>query len=162
MSDMDAGREMDALVAERVWHCRSCNGVEFKWRKGGPTGRFRICPPCTLAKRRAYYARTADAQRASRRERAKVKRPSPQFKEYQWRHKLKSRYGLTPAQYMEMLMEQTGRCAICACEMRSEPHVDHTGAVRGLLCHRCNPEIAMFDDSPERMEAAAKYLRGAR
>lgn len=56
--------------------------------------------------------------------------------------KLMIRYGLTTAQYDQMLDRQDGRCAICRRQPRTKRlAVDHdheTGHVRGLLCDRCN------------------------
>lgn len=88
-------------------------------------------------------------------------------------HKLKSRYGITVAQYDALLSAQDGKCAICeatACKSGRAFAVDHDHAccpgrescgacVRGLLCANCNRAIGMFNDSPERLEVAAAYLR---
>src|SRR6266542_5434189 len=62
---------------------------------------------------------------------------------------LMRRYGLTVEQYETQLASQDGGCAICG---TMEPggasgrfHVDHRkrdGALRGLLCVRCNPLAA--------------------
>jgi hypothetical protein len=40
--------------------------------------------------------------------------------------------------------------------------VDHdrkTGTIRGLLCLKCNTVVDLVDGSPERLDAAAEYLR---
>jgi len=54
-------------------------------------------------------------------------------------------YGLTPAEYDELLKLQGGKCAICRARPRSKRlAVDHdhaTGAVLGLLCSRCNHDL---------------------
>lgn len=54
-------------------------------------------------------------------------------------------YGLTAAQYDTLLRAQGGRCAICRAKPKSKRlAVDHdhkTGAVRGLLCSRCNHDL---------------------
>lgn len=54
-------------------------------------------------------------------------------------------YGLTAAQYDALLKRQGGRCAICRAKPKSKRlAVDHdhkTGAVRGLLCSRCNHDL---------------------
>lgn len=83
------------------------------------------------------------------------------------------RYGITAEDYAAMLVKQNGVCAICR---RPERHrhyltgnvrplvVDHchrTGRVRGLLCSLCNRAIALFDDDPLRLHAAASYLEAA-
>jgi hypothetical protein len=61
--------------------------------------------------------------------------------------------------------EQHGACAICERPFTKTPHVDHdhaTGAVRALLCDGCNVGLGRFQDDPERMEAAAAYIRSHR
>lgn len=75
-------------------------------------------------------------------------------------------YDLTPAQYDELLAAQKGRCAICgALEARGRNNVmqvDHrpgTKSVRGLLCNHCNAGLPRFKDDPQRLRAAARYLR---
>lgn len=54
-------------------------------------------------------------------------------------------YGLTAEQYQLLLDAQGGRCAICRARPKSKRlAVDHdhkTGAVRGLLCGRCNHDL---------------------
>ncbi len=50
--------------------------------------------------------------------------------------------GVTDSEYAAMLDRQGGGCAICGTTPKTRRlNVDHdhrTGAVRGLLCHRCN------------------------
>lgn len=50
--------------------------------------------------------------------------------------------GVTDEQYERLLAAQGGGCAICGATPKTRRlHVDHdhkTGAVRGLLCYRCN------------------------
>ena len=76
--------------------------------------------------------------------------------------KLKHLYGITKADYDQMLAVQGGRCAIC-----NEPpakgrlHVDHdhvTGAVRKLLCKPCNGMIGYAKDSPDILRRGAEYI----
>jgi len=54
-------------------------------------------------------------------------------------------YGLTATDYDSLLAAQGGRCAICRARPKSKRlAVDHdhkTGAVRGLLCSRCNHDL---------------------
>lgn len=80
--------------------------------------------------------------------------------------KLKSKYGLTVAQYDQLMAEQGGRCAICGTSGPDAARwgklvVDHdheTGEVRGLLCSNCNCAIGLLGDSPEVLRSAAEYL----
>lgn len=77
------------------------------------------------------------------------------------KHRLKNWYGMNQEEYDALLREQKNCCAICGNEMKS-PHVDHDhggiGAVRGLLCGRCNAGIGMLGDDPARLRAAADYI----
>lgn len=77
------------------------------------------------------------------------------------------RYGLTPAEWQEMVAQQNGCCAICdrppaGTEGRSAMlEIDHchaTGEVRALLCQSCNNSLGKFQDSPELLRRAADYI----
>jgi len=79
---------------------------------------------------------------------------------------LKHRHGLSVDEYDRMLQLQAGCCAICRVTNPGTVHgwfvVDHnhaTGVVRGLLCGRCNLGLGQFEDSSDRLVAAAQYLR---
>ena len=39
-------------------------------------------------------------------------------------------------------------------------HCHETESFRGWLCHKCNRALGGFDDSPEMLERAIKYLEG--
>jgi len=74
-------------------------------------------------------------------------------------------YGITLAQYDEMLNAQGGVCAICKdeCNRKTTKRlcVDHdhfSGVVRGLLCFQCNVGIGKFKDKPATLLSAISYL----
>jgi hypothetical protein len=85
-------------------------------------------------------------------------------------------YGMTWAQYQEMLALQGGGCAVCGgqCSTGRLLAVDHDHSccpgyarscgrcVRGLLCAACNQGIGKFSDQPDRLRAAADYLERPR
>jgi hypothetical protein len=113
----------------------------------------RTCLDCHSAEQREWRARNAGRARG---------------------YRIYQKYGITPEQYHEMWDDQDGMCRICDVElpnvlvddgdMRSRSAVDHdhgTGKVRGLLCAPCNCAIGYMRDNPERLEAAARYLRDA-
>jgi len=56
--------------------------------------------------------------------------------------------GVTPAEYARMLAAQNGHCALCPNTPKTRRlSVDHdhrTGAVRGLLCYRCNRALPAY------------------
>lgn len=70
-------------------------------------------------------------------------------------------YNLTKQQYNAMLNRQQNCCAICGCNFTKTPNIDHchdTGAVRGLLCYKCNAGLGLLGDSKETIEKALRYL----
>jgi hypothetical protein len=59
-------------------------------------------------------------------------------------------FGITLAQYDQMVTDQAGVCAICKrpCSTGKRLAIDHdhdTNRVRGLLCTRCNRHLGWFD-----------------
>lgn len=78
---------------------------------------------------------------------------------------LKRRYGIGAADVEEMLDSQGWACPICATTLTANTcHVDHdhkTGAVRGILCFKCNGGLGQFRDDPATLVQAAAYLRRA-
>jgi hypothetical protein len=83
---------------------------------------------------------------------------------------LKRAYGLTVAQWDDLLESQGGRCAICGTDDPrhsngwSTDHSHDTGAVRGILCSVCNRTLGMLGDSrckvTERVSLILQYLTG--
>ncbi len=77
---------------------------------------------------------------------------------------LKMKYGITFAEYNEMLAKQNGCCAICGKSpsgFKRKFHVDHdhaTGKIRGLLCVRCNFGLGYFEENPLLLDSAKKYI----
>jgi hypothetical protein len=72
-------------------------------------------------------------------------------------------FGLTVAEYDQMLVAQNNVCAICSntCSSGKRLAVDHchiTGKIRGLLCRRCNQSIGKFHDDPVLIQKAVDYL----
>jgi hypothetical protein len=89
---------------------------------------------------------------------------------YTREHVLITKYGITQNDYIKMLLEQKGVCAICGLpettldkrsgqiKLLSVDHCHTTGKVRGLLCNHCNHGIGKFRDSIDNLQAAIKYL----
>lgn len=78
----------------------------------------------------------------------------------------RARYGLTEEAFEAMVDDQKGLCAICRFppegrDRMSVFQVDHdheTGAVRALLCQRCNKGLGSFRESAAIVAKAAMYL----
>lgn len=110
----------------------------------------------------------ADARKAYMQEYQVQRSACPEQQLSMWKRNLWRNYRLNPDEFNELWAAQQGKCAICRVDMkpkgrsRDAVSVDHnhdTGAVRGLLCQGCNRGIGNLMDSPEVLEAAAKYLR---
>lgn len=79
---------------------------------------------------------------------------------------VKHKYGITQKQYTEILKNQDNCCAICkrkdtGVKNQKWFHIDHEHTrlrVRGVLCKDCNTGLGMFQDNPELLITAAKYL----
>lgn len=78
---------------------------------------------------------------------------------------LQRKFGITLAEYDEMLRSQNGKCAVCGTD---EPggmgsfHVDHchkSGKIRKLLCMICNSALGYVNDDPVLLEKLAAYVR---
>lgn len=150
---------------EGMKYCSECNRVkdidQFPLDVNRRDGRFTYCKPCSSALSAASEAKhwTTPEGRTFARQRNRAR-------------KLKT-FGLTLADYQQLLEDQHGVCAICNQPETAAPAmkyddttrplaIDHdhtTGKVRGLLCHRCNVVLGLADDDPDRLETAARYLR---
>lgn len=79
-------------------------------------------------------------------------------------------YNLDEITYQAILIAQNKSCAICEQPFHTEvPHVDHDHmccpgkkscgkCVRGLLCNHCNKAVGLFEDDPDILYSAARYL----
>ena len=82
-----------------------------------------------------------------------------------WR--MKHKFGITSDDKKNMFLCQNKLCKICSTEMTlvggsdNSAQIDHchkTGKIRGIICRKCNLGIGHFNDSPELLEKAIKYL----
>ena len=111
------------------------------------------CKECQATAARKWFAENSERANENRR-----------------RYSLFDNYGITTQDYDALLRQQGGVCAICG---NGEPDahgrtgkkfrlsVDHchdTGAVRGLLCQKCNRAIGLLNDDPIRLRKAISYL----
>lgn len=74
-------------------------------------------------------------------------------------------YGLSPDQYRSLWAKQSDACAVCRIALAALPakdiHIDHdhaTGAVRGIVCAKCNLGLGQFRDNAVFLLRAALYL----
>lgn len=74
------------------------------------------------------------------------------------REHLKYCYEITVHDYDRLFKEQDGKCAICRKEEKLfVDHCHNTGRIRGLLCLKCNSDLASIEDENFR-DNAIKYL----
>ena len=81
---------------------------------------------------------------------------------------LKRTYGLSLAEYDQMVAKQGNKCAICgqsqSRSIKGAPPrlcVDHnhkTGQIRELLCYACNLALGYVNDDPEVLKKMIAYL----
>mgnify|MGYP001557048711 FL=1 len=98
-----------------------------------------------------------------RAEKARYKERHPEQHSRNIRSNNLRKYGLTIETFEAMHQAQGGKCAICQTQLGEgrRLHVDHchkTGAVRALLCDKCNVGLGAFKDSPELLRSAARYI----
>lgn len=134
----------------RVDEAKPIGPGNFEWREP-----ISIVEAETPKERRAAYMREYMARHPRKRRAADFK----------------ARYGIGAAEYQAMFDQQKGLCLICEKpetslnQLTHEPRllsVDHchdTGKVRGLLCKRCNTGIGAFEEDPDLMKAAIRYIR---
>ena len=140
--------------------CRSC-GVEkpfseFIKDKNRPDGHYVYCKLCNAARRKEkqYYK--------------DWRKNNPDKVVKNRRTGLLRKYGLTEADYNNLLAKQSYACAICKTtdpkDRWNRFHVDHchtSSKVRGLLCSQCNTGLGKFYDNIESLSTAIEYLRSA-
>ena len=123
-------------------------------------------------KDRERYANLTDEQKKQRLEWSKksyVKNKNKVLINHRHRH-LEKTYNLTSKQYLEMMIEQQNRCAICEnYETRilksgdvkplSVDHNHSTGEVRQLLCNDCNAMLGYARENITTLQNAIFYLQ---
>lgn len=133
--------------------CARCGGSDFGTRNR--------CNTCRARDARAEWAANPVVARESSRVRAKRWRAENPEK-VQAQDRLR-RYAITADEVRTLAKKQDGRCAICG---EAEPgcvdHCHETGAVRGLLCRRCNAGLGQFRDDPALLARAIAYLAASR
>lgn len=76
-------------------------------------------------------------------------------------------YGITIEEYNILYDKQNGNCAICHNNLKegtNDCSIDHNhdnGNIRGLLCNTCNRALGMFQDSPQLLYSAIRYLKAS-
>lgn len=153
--------------------CSKCEARKFVtefYRRGDGTLRSQ-CKECERAANRARYS---DSPPEAKERAKKWREDNPdRVKDYKKKNRrryhyadLIRKYGVSESAFKAMMKAQDGCCDICFDKFHWEtnaPNVDHDhrgGAVRGLLCRRCNSVLGLVKDNPEMLRVAAAYLDG--
>lgn len=128
--------------------CRVCRETkdlsEFHWQRDKGRHAY-ICKSCRSAREKAAHAANPERRRAN---------------------VIRIKYGMSLADYDDLLARQGGGCAMCGATTNPDGPslaVDHchaTGAVRGILCGPCNKGIGLLKDDPALLARGVEYLRG--
>jgi len=111
-----------------------------------------------------YYANnkeywSADSRKVKKRDYYEANKDK--FKENGYKY----RYGLSTEDVESMKTDQDNKCLICACDFddldSKHIHIDHnheTGAIRGVLCKRCNLTLGILEEDTQLMENMINYV----
>lgn len=148
--------------------CRRCelekNCSEFYRDAYTPDSRNHRCKECcSTLNKEGYYRRKADG--VNKYQKSKKEDPEGTVRYHRERH-LKKKFGITEADYLDLLEEQMYCCKICnkhesensANRNLAVDHNHETGEIRGLLCDPCNRGLGLFKDNPLVMQKALDYL----
>lgn len=140
--------------------CRNCSVAKdlnlFVKSKAFKSGYDTICLDCSRARVKVW--------RKENPEKRKIQLKRESGKNYTYNKHLKSAYGITNKDYLELLDKQDGNCAICKrnqLEFKKRLFVDHchtTGKIRGLLCSYCNSVLGYAKDNSAVLKEAINYL----
>jgi hypothetical protein len=114
-------------------------------------------------KQKTHRYGVASVCKACTQKHAKVKRQTEEGRLSAKNTRLKSSYGITIAEYNDMLSAQGGRCACCGRHGTEVTRLvldhDHfSGKVREIICDDCNIALAMFNEDTKTMKSAIAYL----
>jgi hypothetical protein len=129
-----------ARTRKQCKHCSETKLLNDFVRDGRYKDGYRdICKPCFNDREAAKY----NPERAKRYKQNAKERDPVAYKRANKNRNLKANFGITIEDYDRMLAAQNGVCYLCGkpCGTGNFLAVDHdhtTGAIRGLLCLRCN------------------------
>ena len=169
---------------EAIKRCTGCGADKslsgFYANANGRCGRHALCKACMNAKKRRSMSKYRDMgdsklPHAKRCPMCGLSKPPSGFSRYPSSSdglrtyckecdrivRRSDKYGLSRDRVSEML--QQSHCEACRQPFASdaEKHIDHRhsdGAVRGVLCERCNTTLGKCDESPRILMALCGYL----
>ncbi len=164
--------------------CRACGEVkrleEFHNSRNAD-GRANTCKPCAYARSQSLRKQKQARQGASHVPKSKhcascgIIKPSAEFAVYRAAndglgrfcrvcdsvHSRSRRYGLPRETAAQMTANEACECCGQRFSDSRHQHIDHRhsdGAVRGVLCSKCNSLVGISLERPDVLRAAADYL----
>jgi len=149
---------VQGIVLKTCTKCKKAKSLDlFHNNKNNKDGKMYICITCRRNYKKEYYKKTADHQRKRSRE---YHNDHPNHnKEYI----LKSKYGISINDKIEMLKNQNNKCFGCNKSLvETSSNIDHdhkTGKIRGLLCNNCNLTLGLVYDNISILQNLIRYLK---
>lgn len=143
--------------AERNFDIKiQCNLCKIEFKPNCPGRKY--CAGCSIIQKRESHRISMNKYRKNNLKKSRIQSAD-------W--KLRTDFGITYDDYLEMSKKQGGKCAICETQpmggrgVLRKLAVDHcheTGKIRALLCSDCNTGIGLFKESQKILESAVKYI----
>ena len=159
---------------KRCYRCKEVKPLsDFSPDKNRKDGHQAGCKACGAAQARAWYARNKERSAESNRNWRRNNREyhnerskkwyrenihRPEIKAKRKRAAYKTKYGITD--HAQLVDASGGKCALCGSTPKKlvVDHCHETGAVRDLICQKCNLGLGFFDDDPDSLLRAFRYL----
>lgn len=125
---------------------------------------MKLCPKCYIKKPLSEFNKDKNRKLGVRVYCKSCSKLNPEKrKQYNKTYQLKSLYGLTNKGYEILKASQNNGCCICEEKLNTsfDTHVDHnhkTGAIRGILCRKCNLLLGHAKNSTKILKSAILYL----
>lgn len=117
------------------------------------------CKECDKAYQRMQYERSPEFREKAYANSRKQALAHPRTAEKSREYSIKSKFGLSGAEYQTMAASQGHKCALCGTSEVGRygkeakwkaghwmiDHCHETGRIRGLLCHKCNVRIGAYE-----------------
>ncbi len=161
------GRPIVEYIVNGKQVCRKCKADkpvdEFWTDRANPAGISRYCKICADLRRKESRQRKKDGTLKTRNK--WPQKGTGEYELFRRNHELIRTYGIDIIQYNNLFEAQGGCCGICSrhqSELKRPLDVDHdhnTGAIRGLLCSKCNTGVGLFHDRTYLLSRALNYLQ---
>lgn len=158
-------RYLDRTADTKELTCCRCNSTKSISEFNDHMFRIRYpyCTDCSRAVTKASYSKPEAKMRHRKWYKEK-------YEDTAENARLLKLYGITLDQYNSMLEQQEHKCEICKSPETAVSRngytlrlaIDHnhlTGAIRSLLCFRCNRGIGYFEENPKLIKEILKYLK---